>query len=530
MPKIDRRTFAGQLATGLGGATLLSSLGAPAPGGAAGPPPERPNIVFVCSDQHSYRYTGYAGHDYVETPHLDRIARQGTVFANAYCGSPVCAPGRAGMMTGMYPSDVGSFGNSTIWDGSHPTWGTRLQEAGYYTWATGKMDLNPAFDIGFEEVETSHGHSQNPDITELFRQPVGYRMGERPNVDGRARKERHPDAQRAENTLQFIRARGAAMDRPWATYVGFTAPHPSFVALKTYFEQYYPSQVDMPNVPPGHLEELHLMFQELRRFKRVATPIADERIRRARAGYYGLVTELDEYIGRLWEALEESGQLQNTVFVYTSDHGEMLGEHGLWYKNNLLEEASHVPLIIAGAGLPKGTRVETPVAHVDVVRTILEWAQADAPASLRGHSLQPLLQGRSGGHPGVAYSESHSEGNCTGSFMVRKGPWKYIHFTWYDDLLFNLEQDPGEKVNRIDDPAARGPREELRALLRAAVDPEAVTRRAFRTQEAMRSDLAARMTREELTATLEGRLGRGQAQVLAVRYARDSQQKAQQAR
>lgn len=228
-----------------------------------------------------------------------------------------------------------------------------------------------------------------------------------------------------------------------------------------------------------------------------------------------MITELDEYIGRVWNALEETGQLSNTVFVYSSDHGESLGDHGLWLKNNLYDTAARVPLLVAGAGIPKGVRVDTPVAQVDLVRTFLEWGKADAPQGLRGHSLVPLMQGSQGDHPGWAYSESHSEGNCTGSFMIRKGDWKYIHFTGYDDLLFNLAEDPGELQNRIDDPAAKPVLEELRTILHSQVDPEEVTLRAFRVQEVMLADMAARMSEEELAAELTSRLGAGQARLLA---------------
>lgn len=517
MSDLTRREFSKRMAAGIGGSALFQPSVFSSTRSAG--PPEQPNIVFICSDQHSYRYTGYAGHEFVETPHLDRIARQGVIFENAYTGAPVCVPGRSCMMTGTYPSDCNSFGNSTVWDGSHPTWGTRLQEVGYYTRATGKMDIDPSKGIGFEEVDTSHGHITGPDITELFRRPVGYRMGERPNVDGRPRDDRHSDQGHAQNTAEFIREEGIEMDQPWATYIGFSQPHPSFVALQKYYERFYPNRVDMPNIPPGHLESQHLMFQELRRFKRIATPIPDERIRRARAGYYGMVKELDEYIGQLWNVLEETGQLKNTVFIYTSDHGEMLGAHGLWYKNNLYEDGAHIPLVVAGAGIPNDVTVDTPVAHVDLIYTMLEWAGAETPSELRGHSLTPLMNGDRGHHPGFSYSESHSEGNCTGSFMIRKGDWKYLHFTWYDDLLFNLEEDPNEFTNRIDDPATEDIRQELEDILREEIDPDEVTRRAFATQERFLADMSDRLGEEGLFEALRRRLGDGQARALAARHA-----------
>jgi len=492
------------------------------PDTAAVPAPERPNVVFVCSDQHSHRYTGYGGHPCVETPAMDRLADRGVVFENAYCASPVCTPSRASLLTGVYPSDVDSFCNSTVWDGSHPTWGTRLREAGYRTWATGKLDLDPAHEIGFEEVDTDHGHASSPDVTSLFRRPTCYRMSERPGVDGGARPERHGDADLAANAERFLREEAPA-DRPWAMWVGFSQPHPPFRALETHYGDYHPNRVEPPNVPPGHLEDQHLVVEQLRRFKRLGVPVPDRRIRRARAGYYGMITELDAYVGRIHDALAASGELEDTVFVYTSDHGEMLGEHGLWYKNTLYEDAAHVPMVVAGPGLPGGETVETPVGHVDLVHTLLEWAGADRPEPRRGHSLAPLVGGTgthgAAEHPGYAYVENHSEGNCTGSFAIRKGDWKYVHVTWYEDMLFDLSGDPNEFENRIDDPDAADVLAELRGHLHDEVDPGAVTRRAFERQERLLADLADDLGPDGLFEELRGRLGDGQARALAEKHA-----------
>lgn len=514
MSEITRREFGKSLATVFGITALASAGSKDLPFAKTN---NKPNIVFICSDQHSYNYAGYAAHPIVKTPNLDWIASHGVVFTNAYCGHPVCVASRSSMMTGMYASDCNSFCNSTVWDGKHPLWGKRLKDAGYYCRAVGKLDLNDDFDTGFEEIGTSHGHRHNPDITSLFRRPVAYRIGELLGVDGRAREKRHGDASRTEDAVDFIRSKSHKLNQPWALYVGLSQPHPRFAALKQYYDMYPTYNIDMPNIPPGHLEGLHLVFQELRRFKRIATPISEERIRRARAGYYGMITELDEYIGQIRNELEQTNQLKNTVFIYTSDHGESLGEHGLWYKNNLYDVASHIPLVIAGPGVPKRATVNTPVAHVDLCATILDIADVDIPSTLRGHSLLPLMFGKSEQHPGFAYSECHSEGNCTGSFMIRKGDWKYIHFTWYDDLLFNVAEDPGELNNLIDDPKTKGIQSELKDILHSQINPEEVTVRAFKTQERMLQDMANRMTEQELFETFKSRMGPGLARVLAAK-------------
>jgi len=513
---MNRREFGKKLAAGLG-STLLTPALASAAAAAGSTGPRRPNLVFVLSDQHSYKYCGCMGDPVVRTPNLDRLAQHGALFRSTYCGNPVCSPSRAGMISGVFPSDVNSFCNATTWDGSLPAWPALLRDAGYRTFGCGKMDTDAKFDLGFtEEHDLANQHAKKPDITAFFRRPLCARPDERNIVNGRARKDRHKDEKHAAATIEFIR-RQAEKGPPWAAYCGWHMPHPSFQGLEEHFN-YYLSRVTLPRVSADELEGQHFVFQQLRHFKNIATPIPEERIRRARAAYFAMITELDEYLGRIWRTLEETGQLDNTIFIYSSDHGESLGEHGLWLKNNLYDVAARVPLVMAGAGIPRGVVVDTPVSHCDLIRTFLEWGGARTHAKLRGHSLVPLMRGERGDHPGWAYSESHSEGNCTGSFMVRKGDWKYISFTWHEGLLFNLRDDPGELRNRIADPAAKAVLEELTAILRSQVDPVEVTQRAFAAQRKRLDRLAEGLTPDQMLDQFRNRLGEGQAVALLTAY------------
>jgi choline-sulfatase len=270
----------------------------------------------------------------------------------------------------------------------------------------------------------------------------------------------------------------------------------------------------MPSWPDGYLERRHIAFQTLANFKNIQVPIPEERIRRARAAYYACVTEVDELIGSILAELDRTGQRENTVIVYTSDHGEMLGDHGLWLKNVLLEGAARVPMIVAGPGLPRGKTITTPVAHVDLIATLMELAGASREGGLRGHSLLPMTRGEAGTHPGVAFTESHSEGNCTGSFLIRKGDWKYIYFSGGEPLLFNLKSDPGEFHNLAADRQHAGVRAELDAHLRSLLDPDKVTDASFRKQSGVLKQLAARLSRAEFYKNLAGRLGPMQARVI----------------
>jgi choline-sulfatase len=475
-----------------------------------------PNILFICSDQHSGRVMGCNGHPVVKTPNMDRLARMGVLFRNAYTCSPVCAPGRAGMMSGCFPSDIDSFCNSTPM-GKTPSWGNYLRDAGYDCRAYGKMDLTSGVDYGFEQSGVGGGHSERPDITSLFRSPVCFRPGERDNVNGEFTDREHHDVRVTREAInQLKQSHGAA--KPWALYVGLTQPHPKWVALPKYRDFYPPDQMPMPAIPEGYLERRHTFFQIVANFKNIQTPIAKVRIQRARAAYYGMVSELDEHIGMLLDQLERSGEIENTLIVYTADHGEMLGDHGLWLKNVLLENAARVPLIMAGAGLAKGKTVDAPISHVDMVATMLEIAGAQKPAKARGRSLAHSV-------PEFTYSESHSESNCTGSFMLRKGDWKYLYFTGDVPLLFNLKDDPGELRNLAGRPETAAVQGELHQHLTSLVDPDAVTRRAFETQERVLMKMVHEMKRDEFYDEISGRLGAAQARVLTDRYYRGSERR-----
>jgi len=514
---ISRRKFSKLLAAGMGVRLLPEIQVADAPN----PIARRPNILFVCSDQHSGQMLMGGTHDErvkVRTPNLSRLASLGVYFRNAYCSSPVCVPSRASMMTGRFASDVGSYGNATPFDGSVPTWGNYLQDAGYSCWATGKMDLTAEKDLGFKQVNTRHGHFHRPDITELFRRPVCYRIDERQLVDGRVGDRGGPDKALIDAGMAFVKAQSAAPKRPWVAYIGVVIPHPEFEAPQKYWELYPPTEMLLPDLPPGYLESLHPVFQVLRDFSMISTPIPDERIRRARTAYYGMISELDEYLGTMIDELRRTGTLKDTVLIYTADHGEMLGEHGLWLKRALLEGAARVPLIMAGGGLPAGKVIETPVSHVDLVRTLVDFAGVQHPAGLRGTSLLPLITGTPDAGPRYVYGECHTEGNCTGSFMIRKGDWKYIHFSYFgNNLLFNLRDDPGELKNLAATPEAASIEKEMHQVLTSLVDPDSVTTRAFDKQEQVLARLVRENNASDFCRILEGRLGQGQAAVLTLK-------------
>jgi choline-sulfatase len=486
------------------------------------PAANSPNILFICSDEHGGPFLGSMGHPIVKTPNLDRLAASGVLFRNTYCGSPVCVPARAGMMSGMFPSDVSSYCNSTPFQKPVPTWGNRLRDAAYNCWASGKLDLSEGTDYGFREVDTQHGHSVSPDITSLLRAPMCYRASVRNDVNGAFGKSRPHDETVLSNAIRFLREEAGRASKPWAIYAGFNSPHYPFLADPKYASMYPPESMPLPDVPIDYLDRRHAIFEQLAGFQRVSTPISPDRVRRARAAYFGMITEMDRLVGNLIDELEKAGQRERTLIVYTSDHGEMLGENGLWFKNVLLENAARVPLIMAGAGLPRGKVVDTPVMHVDMVATMLELAGLTHDPKLRGHSLTDLAQGRHGAHPGIAYGESHSEGNCTGSFMIRKADWKYIYATGYEPILFDLQRDPRELQNLAGTKETAVVQQELHAeLLQMIPDPDAITEKALAAQRTLLEKVIRSHTRQEFYEELRSRLGAGQARILANQFYRE---------
>jgi len=514
---ITRRNFAKGLAAGVGAAMVPSAVQARTADGVI----KRPNIVYICSDQHSGQLLmGGPGRSVpVRTPNLEQLAAKGVYFRNVYCGSPLCVPGRASMATGRFASDVGSYGNTTVFEGGVPTWGNYLRDAGYFCWATGKMDLTSAVDLGFQQVETSHEHFTKPDITELFRRPMCYRVDERSLVNGKAGERGGADEERLARGLAFVEEQSATRKTPWAAYIGVVTPHPAFIAPQKYLDLYPTEEVRLPNIPPGYLEHQHLVFQILRNFSLQSTPISEERIRRARSAYYAMITELDDHLGTIFNTLEKQGTLKDTVLVYTSDHGEMHGDHGLWLKRALYEGAARVPIIMAGAGLPEGKVIDTPVSDVDLTATLLDLGGVPRPAGLRGRSLLPLIMGDSNAAPSHVYCECHTEGNCTGSFMIRKGDWKYLYFSFYgNNLLFNLRDDPGEMNNLSGRPESASIEQELHETLTSLVDPDAVTLRAFEKQDQVLAAMLRENDAHSFYENLGGRLGQGQAALLAQKY------------
>jgi choline-sulfatase len=467
-------------------------------------PGRPPNILLIMSDEHGPMFSGCYGHPLIETPALDALARRGVLFEHAYCNVPLCVPSRMSFMTGRYVHHIGTWDNSSPLPSDAVTWAHCLAAAGYEVVLDGKMHfIGPdqlhgfARQIGVDLHAQQHHALANWDAWP--RKAAQPWPGVRRAGPGTTR-EIEVDDLVAERALEFLRD-PARRARPWALCVGFIAPHFPFVVPEPYFSRYYPERADLPDLPPGHLERLPPAARRLQEALGT-TGYSEDEIRRARAAYYGLITYLDDKIRCLLACLEEQGLAEQTVVIYTSDHGELAGEHGLWRKMSFYEQSARVPLIVSWPGVfPAGVRRREVVSLVDLTATLLDLAAAWPPEvvqgvpALDGESLLPLLTaGPAEPVPwkDEAFCELEAHGTDRPLAMLRRGRWKLCyapgaHPSEPPELeLYDLEGDPGEFENLAGKPELAHVQRDLLARLLQEWDPWQVWAAVLQSQRSRR--------------------------------------------
>ncbi len=436
------------------------------------------NLLILCSDEHRKDAMGCAGHPAAQTPVLDALAARGVRFSNAYTPSPMCVPARAALATGRPVHRTGHWDSTTPYAGTPESWMHRLRARGIETLSFGKLHFREGKDHGFsDEVLPMHVAGDGWTLGLLRHDPPVFEAAAELAQDaGEGWSDYTRYDARVTGTACDWLARSERADTPWAAFVSFVSPHYPLMAPPEYMRLYDPDALEGPQgAVPDHPElQRYLAFLDYGSHFDAATA------RTARAAYFGLVSYLDASIGRVLAALEASGQTEDTLILYFSDHGEMLGDHGFWTKQVMYESSSGVPMIAAGPGLPTGAVCGTAASLTDIAPTALAWAGLDH-GDLQGAPLQDLATGPD--DPGrSAFSEYHDGGSTTGAFMLRWGDWKYVHYDGQRPQLFNLANDPGENRDLAEDPAARDALAEGEARLRRICDPADVTARAFADQ------------------------------------------------
>jgi len=450
----------------------------------------RPNIVLIVADQHNPHVLGCAGDPVVQTPNLDRLAAQGARFTGCYTPAPLCAPARLGLLTGQYPSALDVWDNSAVLPSHVSTFAHALGAGGYEAVLCGRMHLNgPDPFHGFEK--RLHGDVAGYLSLEIRGQGYYTTTGQTHyavEVAGRGRTGCAAfDDDVTDRACDFIEARGAG-GRPYCLVVGYVLPHNPLICQRRWFDHYLAALPVPEPPPPEFLQNLHPALRAWRQ-RRGVDHLTPEQHHRGRAAYYGLVSQLDANVGRLLEALERCGQADDTVVVYTADHGDMAGEqHGMWWKSCYYEGAAGVPLLARHPGhIPAPATVDAIVGLVDLGPTLLDLARCPALPGAAGRSFAPLLAG----HPAPAdwphevfceYGGAHGD---LPSCMVRRGPWKLAYYHEFDScLLYDLESDPGETRDRATDPECAGVVDELLARLRSRWSGERALERIAYQQRA----------------------------------------------
>src|SRR5579875_2523101 len=464
-------------------------------------PDPRPCFLILMADQLAAAWLPCYGHPVVSSPNLSALASGATVFDSAYTAFPLCAPARAAMLTGRFASTVGVYDNAAELPASVPTLAHALRAAGYHTAVAGKMHfVGPDQLHGFEERLTTDIYPADVDWTPDWERPLEdplpwYHTMESVLSPGICAASMQTDYDgevcfRATRKLYDI-ARHRP-DQPFLLFVSFTNPHDPWELPARYWERYRRDQIDDPAVGALALEEVDPHSARLRAMCKVdEAQLTGEQIRRARHGYYAAISYLDERVGEVLGALRDSGLDERTTVIFCADHGEMLGERGLWYKMSFLEQSARVPLLVrgpaAGAG-PGGrgpARVAQPVSLLDVAPTVLELAglEADGIAGpTDGVSLAGALHGSAPAPSRPVLCEYHAEGVRAPMAMVRSGPHKLIVSLEDPDLLYDLRSDPRELSNLATDPAFEQAIGSLRAELGRRLDLEAIDRRVRSSQ------------------------------------------------
>jgi choline-sulfatase len=450
------------------------------------------NLVFILSDEHNKRVTGCYGHPIVRTPNLDALARRGTRFTSAYTNCPICVPARASFATGQYVHRVRCWDNAIAYDGEKPSWGHRLRPQGHHVAAIGKLHYKaPSPDLhGFdEEILPMHIVNGVGDLLGLIRDELPRRGGALklgPEAGPGESEYTRYDRSIADEAVNWLKNEAPRhRQKSWALYVGFVCPHFPLIAPPEFYDLYPEDEVPWPDLYDQAKRPRHPFIEAMRRCLCFDEPFDAPMVRRAIAAYFGLVSFLDDNVGKILRALAETGLAERTRVVYSSDHGDNLGARGLWGKSTMYEESAGIPMIMAGPDVPAGRVCDTPVSLVDGFPTFIDALGATPDPrdrNLPGVSLLDIA----GGHvpQRTVLSEYHAAGAITASFMIRHGRHKYIHYVGMPPMLFDLDVDPREQNDLGLDPAHQAVIAECEARLRDLVDPEAVDRAARADQRA----------------------------------------------
>lgn len=430
------------------------------------------NVLLLISDEHNPRYSSTYGHEVIRTPNMDRLAERGVVYDSAYCPSPLCVPSRTAFMAGRYTHETQAYNNSKVIERRHPSFGGVLDAQGIHSlYVGGGSNLyRDPFHLGFSEMLAVERTGKGLGTHSIEAERPSSKPVKTEEAHGAVEEMYAPDEINIDAAIDWIRDSAPTVGRPWAMTICINPPHPPYTTEPEHWDRSH-GWGDLPEHGTEQESAQHPYAQDVRDNSR--WDYSDDLVRDLRQGYYGAVSFVDDQLGRLIDAVDAGGLTEDTVILYTTDHGEMLGKFGLWGKCSLYEDAVRVPIIAAGPGFPKGIRSSTPVTTLDLQASIFEAVGARRPEAWRGQPLQSIAVDDP--HR-PAFASYHGHNVRGGGFMLRLGDWKLLYNSAAPHQLFNLRDDPDELVNLWSD------RPDMVAVLetelRAICDPEAVERDA----------------------------------------------------
>jgi choline-sulfatase len=440
------------------------------------------NLLVLLSDNHNRALMGAYGHPQATTPNLDRIAAAGARFENAYAASPLCCPSRAAIATGRFPHQTGYVDNAIVYDGRVTSWMRRLRDQGHRVTSVGKLHFrSTGDDNGFtDELLPMHILDGKGGVHMLLR---GYddehvNKGQFELYMERSGVGTAPyqgfDVQITDTACAWLEQHGGSGEKPWVLFVSYPSPHPPFRVPERLWRLHPEDEVRLPGHWRPEERTEHPALQHLRRIMGTDAITDEALLRKIATGYLGLVAHLDEQVGKVLHKLDDLGLTETTRILYTSDHGDLAGEHGLLGKCCMYEGSIGVPLVMSGPGIEAGRVVGQGVSHVDLFPTIVEavgGSLREDDHDLPGMSLFPALAGET---ERPVFAEYHATGSKSGVFMLREGDRKLVYYVDMPPQLFDLAADPEEARDLVADGTGLDSAEAMERRLREICDPERV--------------------------------------------------------
>ena len=456
------------------------------------------NILFIMADEHNYNCINQLGNDFIITPNIDSLVKEGTTFTSASTPSPLCVPARASLATGTYVH------TNKYWDGAHaydarvPGWQHVLRDNNVNVTSIGKLHYKDrTIDTGFTEtIEPMHLKDGLGDLFGLLRE-------EMPPKDACKRLSEElgrGDCEYLEydrlitnKAIEWIRKqkKREKPDSPWVLFVSFVSPHYPLIAPPDFYDLYNDANLPYDNYQNLSKNKLHSWVKGIRESWPYDDYMDEEKRKIAVQAYYGMCSFMDSNVGKLLTELKQCDIYDDTTIIYASDHGESLGNRGLWGKMTMYEDSASIPLIIKGPNFKKNRMCKTPVTLIDLYPTIFDILSLDhvaSEANIDGESLRAIAN-KTYDKNRCVLSEYHGAGSYGGAFMLRMGDYKYIYYVGHQPEVFDIKSDPNEKQNLANDLSFRSLVDMLDNALRSIINPESVDEAARSDQKKMLKDV-----------------------------------------